>query len=111
MSAAILVANYFKTDVVFLRPSSLKSPDLKIKNAIWELKSPIGNSKNTIHNNIKGARKQSDNIIIDLRRCKMNNSQALAKIKDSYRKRKRKTGDFLVICKNGEILDIRKLLE
>lgn len=58
MSAAILVANYFKTDVIFLRPSSLKSPDLKIKNAIWELKSPIGNSKNTIHNNIKGARKQ-----------------------------------------------------
>ena len=111
MCAAILVANYFKTDVVFLRPSSLKSPDLKIENAIWELKSPIGNSKNTIRNNIKGARKQSANIIIDLRRCKMNSNQALARIKDSYRKRKRKTGDFLVICKNGEILDIRKLLE
>lgn len=30
MSAAILVAEYFETDVVFLRPTPLKSPDLKI---------------------------------------------------------------------------------
>jgi len=34
MSAAISVANYFKTDITFLRPSPLKSPDLKIKNQI-----------------------------------------------------------------------------
>ena len=32
ISAALIVANYSKTDVVFLRPISLKSPDLKVKN-------------------------------------------------------------------------------
>lgn len=46
ITAALIMANYFKTDVVFLRPISLKSPDLKVKNEIWELKSPRGDSKN-----------------------------------------------------------------
>jgi len=46
ISAALIIANYFKIDVVFLRPISLKSPDLKVKNEIWELKSPRGDSKN-----------------------------------------------------------------
>ena len=110
MSAALLVANYFKTDVVFLRPIPLKSPDLKINGEIWELKSPIGKSKNTIHNNIKGARKQSTNIIIDLRRCKMNKSKALSRIRDAYKKRKRKTGRYLIIEKNGKILDVSDIL-
>ena len=106
MSAALLVANYFKTDVIFLRPTPLKSPDLRIRNEIWELKSPRGNSKNTISNNIKGARKQSTNIIIDLRRCRLNKYKALANVRDLYKKRKRKTGTYLIIGKNGSILSM-----
>lgn len=50
ISGALLVANYFKTDVVFLRLTPLKSPDFIVKNETWELKSPGGNSKNTIYN-------------------------------------------------------------
>ena len=110
MSAALIIANYFKTSVYFLRPVPLKSPDLKIRNEIWELKSPKGNSKNTIHNNIKSARKQSTNIIIDLRRCKLDTNKAHSRIKDSYKKRKRKTGRYLIIEKNGKVLDIDEIL-
>ena len=110
MSAALLVANYFKTDIIFLRPIPLKSPDLMIKGEIWELKSPIGTGKNTIHNNIKGARKQSTNIVIDLRRCKMNRNKAFARIRDVYKKRKRKTGRYLIIDKSRKILDISEIL-
>lgn len=110
MSAALLVANYFKTDVIFLRPIPLKSPDFKIKNQIWELKSPRGNSKNTISNNIKGARKQSMNIIIDLRRCKLNEHKAFANIRNLYKKRKRKIGTYLIIKKNGIIIDVTEIL-
>lgn len=104
MSAAIMVAEYFKTDIVFLRPTSLKSPDLKIRNQIWELKSPMGNSKNTIKNNIHTARKQSLNLIIDLRRCKLNENKALANIRDCYKKRKRRVGRYIIINKGGKIL-------
>ena len=110
MSAALLVANHFKTNVTFLRPIPLKSPDFKINDTIWELKSPIGDGKNTIHNNIKGARKQSTNIIIDLRRCKMNKNKALSRIRNTYKKRKRKTGKYLIIEKSGKILDVSDIL-
>ena len=48
MSAALLVANFLKSDVEFLRPQHLKTPDLMIRGVIWELKSPTGGSKNTI---------------------------------------------------------------
>ena len=110
MSAAILVANYFKSDVYFLRPSSLKSPDLKIDNQIWELKSPIGNSKNTIHNIFVTARRQSYNIIIDLRRCKMNEDKAYARIRDAFNKRRRVKCQLKIISKRGEIIDINDIL-
>lgn len=109
ISAALIIAEHFKTDIVFLRPGHLKSPDLLIKNELWELKSPKGNSKNTIHNTIKGARKQSLNIIIDLRRCKLNRNKALSNIRDSYKKRRRKNGKYYVIDKNGKLLDVSDL--
>ena len=110
MSAASIVANYFKTDVIFLRPGPMKTPDLLVKNEIWELKSPKGDSKNTMRNNIKGARKQSTSIVIDLRRCKMNRERAISRIRDAYKKRKRKEGKYYIINKKGEILDITDYL-
>ncbi len=110
MSAALIIANYFKIDVIFLRPGHMKTPDLLVNNEIWELKSPKGNGRNTMHNIIKTARKQSINIVIDLRRCKMNSRKALARIRDTYKKRKRKIGKYYIIEKDGSILDIMEYL-
>lgn len=110
MSAAILVAEYFETDVVFLRPTPLKSPDLKINGQIWELKSPMGNSRNTIKNNVHTARKQSLNLIIDLRRCRLNENKALANVRDCYKKRKRKNGKYIIINKRGKIIDVLDII-
>ena len=35
LSAAILIANYFETDIVFLRPSCQCTPDLNVKGMKW----------------------------------------------------------------------------
>ena len=110
MSAALIAAGYFKTDVIFQRQQILKSPDLIVRGQIWELKSPIGDGKNTIHNNIKNARKQSVNIIVDLRRCKLHERKAFANIRDIYKKRRRKTGKYLIITKSGKVIDIDGIL-
>ncbi|MBQ3353503.1 hypothetical protein IJG89_04185 [Candidatus Saccharibacteria bacterium] len=110
MSAALIIANHFKTNIVFLRPGHMKSPDLLIKNEIWELKSPRGNSKNTIHNIFVTSRKQSYNVIIDLRRCRMNEQNAFARIRDAFNKRRRKKCQLLVITKHGKVIDISELL-
>lgn len=97
------MASYFKTNVVFVRRSNIaKSADLKIKNAIWEVKSPIGDGKRTIQNNLRAAAKQSPNIVINLARCKMPTSKAINRIQHELHgangiKR------LLVIHKNGRI--------
>ena len=110
MSAAIIIANYFKDDVVFLRTTALKSPDLKIKGEIWELKSPIGNSKNTIHNVFVTARHQSYNIIIDLRRCKMDENKAFARIREAFNKRRRVKCQLKIINKREDVIDISEIV-
>lgn len=71
LSAALILAAYFKTDATFLRPRSRKTSDVEINGTKWEIKSPRGNSKKTIENNLRAARKQSRNIVLDLRRIKL----------------------------------------
>ena len=88
----------------------MKSPDLDINGKIWELKSPTGNSKNTIHNNFKEARKKTVNIIIDLRQCKLYELNAISRIKAEIKKRKRRKGGILVIDKKGKVLDLTSML-
>lgn len=88
----------------------MKSPDLKVKNEIWELKSPRGDSKNTIHNVSITSRKQSYNVVIDLRRCKMDERKAFSRIRDAYNKRRWRECKLKIITKRGEVVDISELL-
>lgn len=67
-AAAIIIAKYFRSDVIFMRPASFKTPDFDVNGTKWELKSPMGSSARTIENNMRAARKQSQNLIIDLSR-------------------------------------------
>ena len=59
LSAATLLAEHFKSNITIIRPSIQHTPDFLIKGKYWELKSPLGNSKNTIKNNLHSARRQS----------------------------------------------------
>ncbi|MDR1197150.1 MAG: hypothetical protein LBL08_02670 [Candidatus Nomurabacteria bacterium] len=80
MAAAIILAKHFKTDIIFLRPTANKTPDFDINDVIWELKSPIGNGKRTIQNNLREARRQSSNIVLDLTRIKLHEQRAISQI-------------------------------
>ena len=71
ISAAALLANYFKSDVEFIPRSNQKTPDFEIKNQRWELKSPTGTGKNNIERQLQTGLKQSKNIIFDARRSKI----------------------------------------
>ena len=64
--AAKIIADYFKSDILFLRKTPASSPDLLIINThqIWELKSPIGNGKRTMANNLREASGQSKNVVM-----------------------------------------------
>lgn len=78
LTAAQLLAEYFKTDVEFISRSNHKTPDFLINGVKWELKSPTGTGKRNIERQLKTGIKQSKNIVFDARRSKIH----IARIKN-----------------------------
>jgi hypothetical protein len=105
LSAAYIISNYFHSTVCFVRPSTQRTPDFIINDMAWELKSPLGNGKNTIKNCLHSARKQSVNVIIDLRRIKMPERKALANIRYFFSSHRSSIEHLLIISKNNEVID------
>ena len=84
-----------------------RQPDIIMGGLAWELKAPIGNAKYTIQNTIQDAAKQSRNVIIDLRRCKMEEDKAICGFKREFDHSKH-LRRMKIIKKNVEILDYTK---
>lgn len=81
--AAIILAEFFKSDLIFIRKGPSSTPDILVKRTrqTWELKSLLGSGKRTMANNLREASRQSKNVVMDLSRCKMNNKNALSRIR------------------------------
>ena len=104
---AKLLAEYYREDVVLLRRGIDRTADLKILGKIWELKSPKGNSKKTIENNLRDASKQSLNIVLDLGRTKMDTNRAIISVKHYIgNEENRHIKRVIVVSKGGKIIDI-----
>lgn len=106
MAAAIILAYHFKADVIFLRPERDKTPDIEAGGTRWEIKSPRGNAKKTIENNLRLARKQSSNIVIDLTRSKMHQTQAIARVRFYVRTQAHTIKRLKIITKTQKFIDI-----
>lgn len=105
LSAALILADYFKSDVIFLRPQIDKTPDVEIDSMKWEIKSPKGDGKKTIENNLRTARKQSLNIVVDLHRIKMHQNKAITRI-NFFLSKPHRFKKVLVITKSKKVIEI-----
>ena len=104
------VLNKIGKDVEFILPSRVKfsrTPDIKMDGLLWEIKSPKGSSSRTIENNLRCALKQSKNIIIDLRRIKIDETRAISQIMKQF-KFSKLINRIILIKQNKEILDINR---
>ncbi len=106
LSAALILAYHFKSDVIFLRPERKKTPDIAINGKEWEIKSPRGSAKKTIENNLRTARKQSRNIVIDLTRSKMHNTRAVARAQFYIRTEAHNIKHLKIITKTQKVIDL-----
>jgi len=84
ITAATLLANYFKTDVEFVLRSNQKTPDFLINGVKWELKSPTGDGKYNVQHQIKAAAKQSANVVFDARRSKMHMTKIRSEVERHF---------------------------
>lgn len=104
------VLNKLGKDVEFILPSRVKfsrTPDIRMDGLLWEIKSPKGSSSRTIENNLRTALKQSKNIIIDLRRIKIDETRAISQIMKQF-KFSKLINRIILIKQNKEILDINR---
>ncbi len=96
-------------DVEFIAPSRTtrsKTPDVKIDGILWEMKSPMGKSKNTIFNAIRRAVKQSKYIIIDLRLTKITDDKAIKDLEISIAKVS-SIKKVIIITKTKSIIELK----
>lgn len=94
-------------DIEFIPPSNnpgIYSADIIMIGIEWEIKSPIGSSRNTLSRNLKRAAKQSHNVILDLRRSKIPENTAVLEIEKRFSEHQ-SIKRILVIKKNGDLLD------
>ncbi|MBQ3305983.1 hypothetical protein IJH02_00900 [Candidatus Saccharibacteria bacterium] len=108
-ATAEILAKHFKSDVIFLRRAFCATPDIYVlkTNARWELKSPLGGGKRTIQNNLRGASRQSENIIIDLSRSKLNAKQGISRVNEFLNSGPTKIKRLKIITKSKKIIDIK----
>ncbi|MCL2038407.1 hypothetical protein FWG86_00680 [Candidatus Saccharibacteria bacterium] len=107
ITAANLLADFFKTDVEFVKRSGHKTPDFCIDGIHWELKSPTGRGKHNIQHQLQAAARQSPNVILDSRRSKVHQSKIKREAEYQFRIIKR-AKRLVVITKSGQVLEITK---
>ena len=104
----LLIANGMDVELV---PTSqvkgMRTPDISINGALWEIKSPTGNGKNTIKHTIQNASHQATNVIVDLRRCKMQQDLAIKELERHFRL-SRRIRRLKIITNDEKMVDFDK---
>lgn len=84
-----------------------KTPDFMMDGKAWEMKSPQGKSSVTVEHAFKRAAKQSENIIIDLRRIKIPTDQTKTALEKLFGA-SRRVRNLKIITREQQLLDFKK---
>jgi len=86
---------YFGSDIACKQESNVPyehTADIVWRNEVWELKGITGSSRHTVRNNLKKAKKQSQNIVLDISESNIQIQSAINhsidRMKDSRKIRK-----------------------
>ena len=109
-NATVVFLTELGYNVELILKSNLKgvhTPDIRIGRTKWEMKSPKGEGGSLMKNTIQKALRQSQYIIIDLRRTKRHQIKCLRELKREFDNSK-SIRRMMVITKTGQILDFKK---
>ncbi len=96
--------------VEFLPTTSIKTADVMIDGAEYEIKSPITNKPDKLERVIKRALKQCKNIIYDSSRIKDMRDDNLRRFLVNKARQQPQIGKLILITKRGQIVDIKSLI-
>lgn len=116
-NGVVLKEHEMRTVVFFLKrgynvelicPSSkqgARTPDFVMLGERWEMKSPSGKGKYLIRDTLRCAAKQSMNIVVDLRRTKMNSDKCMNELR-KYIIKYRSIKKLIVIDKGDKCIEV-----
>lgn len=84
-----------------------RNPDFVMDGVLWEMKSPQGREPRTLEHAFKNAAKQSENIVIDLRRMTLDTDKAL-RILQKHFLLSRHVKRLCIVTKVEKVVDFRK---
>ena len=97
-------------DIELLKPSQtkyVKTGDFLMLGMAWEMKSPIGKSPRTMEHIFRKAAHQAHNLVIDLRRTKIPDAQAISSLEKVFGS-SRSVRHLWIITKKSEIVKLKK---
>ena len=77
-------------DVLFRidsREKGAKNPDVEMNQQVWEFKAPTGEGKNTVDSQMKRAGKQAERLVLDLRRCELDDKKSIRDVRQGMQGR------------------------
>ena len=89
-------------------PEGIETPDYLFRGEKWELKTPIGNSKSVIDNQIKGKSTQASNFIIDITNNNLSTGSLLIQVQRIYSSLRRNWVDKIIVKKDKEVICVYK---
>lgn len=96
--------------VEFIPEANLKTPDIYLNGAVYEIKSPITNNPKKIIRNVKRALEKCPNVIIDSSRVKGLRDDAIQRTLKNKVKDLAGLKNLIFVNKRGQIVDIIALV-
>ncbi len=107
IGVAEVLVEYFGVDVEFVKTSERKTPDFLIDGVLWELKSPQGKGKHNIDRQLKYAKHQSANVIIDASRSKMQKDRIRREVEYQF-KINITISRLIFVSKDKKVVEIKR---
>ncbi|MBE5877692.1 MAG: hypothetical protein E7290_12490, partial [Lachnospiraceae bacterium] len=90
-----------------MEPQGISTPDYLIGGRRYDLKEPIGNSKNTLYNMINKKKDQADNFVFDISKCPLELEEINRQIEEGiYKSSHTKFVQNIILVKDMKILKI-----
>lgn len=89
-------------------PQNIQTPDYLIDGIKFDLKTPLGNGKNTLYGMVKSKKKQANNFVICADKTALSMDEIEQQIQGIYSSRNTAFVDTIILVKNQEIVKIYK---
>jgi hypothetical protein len=89
-------------------PQNIQTPDYLIDGIKFDLKTPLGNGKNTLYGMVKSKKKQANNFVICADKTALSMDEIEQQIQGIYSSRNTAFVDIIILVKNQEIVKIYK---